>query len=140
MVVDGRSEFVGSDERAARRAVGASAKETRASVRVGVRAIPGSARVTVAGAPGEGAEIVFAVTENAAVSEVTRGENAGVRLTHVAVAREIRVLGAVDGRGRFDATVSLAALPGTGPRHVFAFVQERGAGRVLGVSPPVDVP
>ena len=71
---------------------------------------------------------------------MTRGENAGKRLSHVAVARELRVAGAVDGRGRFDASVALATLHGSGPRHLVAFVQERGTGRVLGVSAPVSLP
>ena len=51
MVVDGRTEFVGSDERAARRAIGESAREPKAIVRV-VPNATGAARVTVAGVPG----------------------------------------------------------------------------------------
>jgi hypothetical protein len=139
MVVDGRTEFVGNDEGAARRAIGDSAKEARAFVRVVAGADTGSARVTVAGARKEGAEVMLAVTEDAAVSDVTRGENAGKKLAHVAVARELRVVGAVDASGRFDASVALATLHGSGPRHLVAFVQERGAGRVLGVSAPLSL-
>ena len=96
--------------------------------------------VTVAGAREEGAEVLLAFTEDTAVSDVTRGENSGKRLSHVAVARELRVVGAVDGRGRFDASVPLPTFHGIGPRHVFAFVQERGTGRILGVSAPLRLP
>ena len=109
-------------------------------MRILADAVTGSARVTVAGARGEGAEVLLAVTEDAAVSDVTRGENSGKKLSHVAVARELRVVGAVDGRGRFDASVPLATLHGIGPRHLLAFVQERGTGRVLGVSAPLSLP
>jgi hypothetical protein len=140
MVVDGRTEFVGNDERAARRAIEDSAKEARAVVRIVADAATGSARVTVAGARTEGAEVVLAVTEDSAVSDVTRGENSGKRLSHVAVARSLRVVGAVDSRGRFDSSVALGTIRGIGPRHVLAFVQERGAGRVLGASVPADLP
>jgi hypothetical protein len=140
MIVDGRAEFVGSDERTARRAIEESAREAKAFVRVATEAVAGSARVTVAGARGEGADVILAVTEDAVASTVTRGENAGKRLSHAAVARELRVVGTVDARGRFDANVALAAIRGTGPRHVLAFVQEPGTGRVLGVSAPVPLP
>ena len=139
MVVDGRTEFVGNDESAARRAIEDSAKAARALVRVVAGADTGSARVTVAGARGEGAEVLLAVTEDAAVSDVTRGENAGKKLAHVAVARELRVVGAVDARGRFDASVALATLHGIGPRHLVAFVQERGSGRVSASRRPLSL-
>jgi hypothetical protein len=139
MVVDGRTEFVGNDEGAARHAIEDSAKGTRAFVRVVAGADPGSARVTVAGARGEGAEIVLAVTEDPPASDVTRGENAGKKLAHIAVARELRVVGAVDAGGRFDVSIALATLRGIGPRHLFVFVQERGTGHVLGVSAPLSL-
>ena len=54
MVVDGRTEFVGTDEGAARRAIADAAKGTRAFVRVVADVDKGSARVTVAGSEGRG--------------------------------------------------------------------------------------
>ena len=136
MVVDGRTEFVGSDERAARRAIGESAREPKAFVRV-VPNATGSARVTVAGAPG-GADVFLAVIEDGIVSDVTRGENAGRRLAHAAVVRDLVAAGRVDAAGRFDASVPVES--GQGARRVLAFVQEHGLGRVLGVSAPADLP
>ena len=133
MVVDGRTEFVGSDERAARRAIEAAAREPKAFVRVRPDAA-GMVRVTVAGAA-PGADVVLAVVEDGLSSDVTRGENAGKTLAHVAVARALVAAGRADGRGRYDEGVAVPA--GAGARRVFAFVQERGAGRVLGVSVPV---
>jgi hypothetical protein len=136
MVVDGRTELVGSDEDAARRAIGESARGPRALV----RAVPnaaGAARVTVAGAPG-GADVFFAVIEDGLVSEVTRGENAGRRLAHTAIVRNLLAAGRVDAAGRFDASVPVES--GKGARRVLAFVQEHGLGRVLGVSAPADLP
>lgn len=130
MVVDGRTEFVGSDERAARRAIEAAAREAKAFVRV-LPVSPGTARVTVAGAA-RGADVLLAVVEDRLASDVTRGENAGRRLVHTAVARELRIVGAVDAAGRFDSVVRLEA--GSGARRILAFAQERGTGRVLGVS------
>ena len=136
MVVDGRVELVGSDERKARRAIGESAREPKAFVLV-VPNAAGAARVTVAGARGD-ADVFFAVIEEGLVSEVTRGENAGSRLAHTAVVLDLFVAGRVDAMGRCDATVPVAS--GTGARRVLAFVQERGLGRVLGVSAPAEIP
>lgn len=136
MVVDGRTEFVGSDERAARRAIEAAAREPRAFV----RAVPAGARavrVTVAGAA-SGADVFLAVVEDGLSSDVTRGENAGKRLPHASVARALAAVGRVDARGRFDAEVPVA--PGPGARRAFAFAQERGTGHVLGVSAPLTLP
>ena len=136
MVVDGKTEFVGTDESAARRAIEAAAKGPRAFARV-VPATDRELRVTIAGAP-PGASVVLAVTEDPPVSDVTRGENAGRKLAHVAVAREIRVVGAVDARGRFDANTRFPIENGT--RRVFVFAQELATGRVLGVSAPLSLP
>ena len=136
MVVDGRTEFVGNDEGAARRAIEAAAKGPKAFARL-VPGADGNLRVTIAGATA-GATVVLAVTEDPPASDVTRGENAGKKLAHVAVARELRVVGAVDARGRFDANASLPA--GKTARRVFAFAQEQATGRVLGVSAPLALP
>ena len=136
MIVDGRKELVGSDERAARRAIEAAAKEPAALVRV-VPDGDGEFRVTAVGASGP-ADVLLAVTEDPPASDVTRGENAGRKLTHVAVARELRILGAVDERGRFDGRARVAPPPpALGPRRVIAFAQDRASGRVLGVSTPL---
>ena len=135
MIVDGRAEFVGSDERAARRAIQAAARESHAFVRV----LPDDtgAAVSVAGAAA-GADVNLAVVADGLASDVTRGENAGKRLVHAAVARDLVAAGRVDTAGRFHASVPVSS--GRGARRVFAFVQDRATGRVLGVSVPVELP
>jgi hypothetical protein len=136
MVVDGRTEFVGSDERTARRAIEAAARGPKAFV----RAAPGTndeVRVTVAGAAA-GADVFLAVVEDGLLSDVTRGENAGRRLAHVAVVRALAVAGRVDARGRFDAETPVPRGPGA--RRVLAFVQEPATGHVLGASAPTVLP
>ena len=135
MVVDGRTGLVGSDEREARRAIGESAREPKASVRVSP-STTGAAHVTVAGAPG-GADVFLAVLEDGIVSEVTRGENAGRRLAHTSVVRDLFAAGRVDAAGRFDAAVPVES--GRSARRVLAFVQERGLGHIRGISAPADL-
>jgi hypothetical protein len=136
MVVNGRIEFVGSDEQAARRAIEAEASEPHASVRV-LPDASGALRISVAGSS-PAADVLLVVIEDNLVSDVTRGENSGQRLTHTAVARDFVKAGRVDAAGRFDSAVSIT--PGKAMRRVLAIVQERGVGRVLGVSTPVDLP
>ena len=136
MVVDGRTELVGTDERAARRAIERAAREPKAFVRV-VPDAAGMVRVTVAGAAA-GADVFFAVVEDGLASDVTRGENAGKRLAHAAVARELVLAGRTDAMGRFDTAVPVKTM--LGARRVLAFAQEHGAGRVLGVSVPLNLP
>ncbi len=136
MIVGGRTEFVGSDERDARRAIEAAAKQARAFVRV-FPADASTARVSVTGVAA-GADVTLAVIEDGLVSDVTRGENAGKRLTHTAVARDLVEAGAVDAAGRFHASVPFRSGPGV--RRIFAFVQDRATGRILGVSVPAQLP
>ncbi|MFI5196980.1 MAG: DUF1223 domain-containing protein [Thermoanaerobaculia bacterium] len=136
MVVDGLTAFVGSDERAARRAIEKAAREPKAFVRVNPDGA-GAVRVTVAGAAA-GADVFLAVVEDGLTSDVRRGENAGKRLAHFAVARELVVAGRVGPAGRFDAEVPVA--PGPGMRRVLAFAQERGLGRILGTSASAGLP
>ena len=93
--------------------------------------------MNVAGASA-GADVLLAIVEDGIVSEVTRGENAGRRLAHTAVARNLFAAGRVDATGRFDATLPVES--GQAARRVLAFVQECGTGRVLGVSASADLP
>ena len=91
-------------------------------------------RVTIAAAV-PGADVWLAIVEDDLTSDVTRGENAGKKLAHTAVARGLVPAGRADAKGRFDVEVPVP--PGPGVRRVFAFAQERGVGRVLGVSAPL---
>jgi hypothetical protein len=81
------------------------------------------------------AEAIVALTQDRARVAVLRGENAGETLAHTAIARELRVLGAVPAAG---ATLRTTMKPPRGVAaeglHVVAFVQERASRRVLGAA------
>ncbi len=122
-VVDGESQFVGSDEGALRRSLAAPrAKTAVALAREGngwrVETIPTRAP----------ADVVIAVVLPRAATRVSRGENAGRTLVHLGVVRELRLLGPA---GRAYGVPSPPA--GTS---LVAFVQERGFGRILGAARP----
>ncbi len=101
MVVDGTAELVGSDaagatgaiataNTAAHMVVGLSAERRGGTVRIAV-----DAPAAPAGA-GEAIAVVVAVVEDGLRSNVTRGENSGRTLVHVAVVRRLESIGALD--------------------------------------------
>lgn len=94
-------------------------------------AVQVNAEVTDAALRGD-AQVLIAYADSGLSSDVRAGENRGVRLTHEHVVRALRPAGAVDGRGRVNASVDFVRPrePGTQPM-VVAFVQRRSNGDVL---------
>ena len=134
MVVDGSSEFVGSDGRRAVSDIGKAARTAKASVRISAAGNPSRVRVEVEGAA-EG-DVFVAVALNEAVSQVARGENKGRSLRHVAVVKSLTQIGKVSGTAGFSKEIDLP-MDKQADLHnyrVAVFVQERGQGRVLGAA------
>lgn len=144
MVVDGVSEFVGSDAHRARAAIEQSAQAQKATVRiallgdtsgpllrvqVGTDALPPSLGTTQA-------DVYFAVAQNQATSQVLAGENGGRRLHHVAVVRSLNLIGRMSPGASFrqELPVNLGKSTSSGQMRFVAFVQEHGQGRVLGAA------
>src|SRR5262249_19073981 len=87
MVVDGRTEFVGSNREAAESAIRASSREPKLALRI---APAGAAKVNVEVdplPPGKvrKAEVYVAYAAESGASDVSRGENRGRKLHHVAI-------------------------------------------------------
>jgi hypothetical protein len=80
--------------------------------------------------------LYVAVAEERQVSQVRRGENSGRILTHVAVARALRLSGTVDLRERSATEVRIPLQPGWGGSglRVVAFIEDVKPGRVIAVS------
>jgi hypothetical protein len=132
MVVDGRAEFVGSDEGRARRTIAEAARAAKATVRV-ARA-GNNVSVEVEGAAGAEADVWLAVTESNLRTDVKRGENGGRTLAHAPVVRTLRRLGAIAAGGTFRGQAPLA-LDGAWKRDALravVFVQERRGLHILG--------
>ena len=128
MIVDGQTQFVGSDEDAARQPkVRISLARTGDTILVRVDHLPSSAK-------NDPAEVVLAITKSGLRSSVGGGENAG-RLGHSAAVRQFTPLGVVSG-GIF--TASPTVRPASGWRRenlsVVVFVQERGSRRIVGAA------
>ncbi|HEX4075202.1 MAG TPA: DUF1223 domain-containing protein [Candidatus Acidoferrales bacterium] len=155
MVVDGKSQFVGSGEHDALAAIAKAARDPKPNVELEQISDPNVADVAepiqlrvrfgpLAGRRAGGlAEVVLAITEDDLSSNVTRGENAGDRLAHRAVVRDFQVLGRLDSTGSFAAEpqVTLAKDWKRDNLRVVTFVQDRTSRDVLGaavlrLSPP----
>ena len=146
MIVDGQTEFAGSNMDKARAAIANAAHAPKASVQVSPGANPAmkktdgialSVRVEnmPAVSPGDTAEVMLAITESDLHSQVARGENAGRSLRHIAVLRQIEVIGSVNtGEGAFTAEPIVTIANGWKRANLRAviFVQERVSRRVLG--------
>jgi hypothetical protein len=149
MVVDGKSQFVGSDEHDALAAIAKGARDPKTRLDLEQLSDPnagadaaGTIRLRVRFGPptdwraGDLAEVVLVITEDDLASNVTRGENAGDQLVHRAVVREFQVLGRLDSAGSFAAEpqVALAKDWKRDNLRVVAFVQDRTSRDVLGAA------
>lgn len=141
MVVDGRIQIIGSDEDGAMEAVQDAEKSPKipvsltdvhfgkgnnVSLHVSAAALP-------ADAAGKSARVIIAVADDKDESRVSRGENAGRTLSHVAVVRTLVAVGAIDKESGFskDETIRLAGGISRNVR-IVALAQDSG-GRIWGV-------
>ena len=127
MVVDGTTEFNGSDGARARQVLTAEAQRPRAAVHIARTAA--GLQVDVSGAF-HSAGVYLAIADNSAESQVGAGENHGRLLHHVAILRTLRKLGSVKKGGAFSQVVEA---PGPAQRAV-VFVQEPDLGAIEGAA------
>jgi len=146
MVVDGKTEFVGSQTRKAWEAVeqAAAQQKARVTLRQGNSADSGTENLSVTitklpeTAGRDTAEVWLAITETGLHSVVKRGENAGEDLHHAAVVRSIRKIGEAKAGDQTsfsgDASVSLRAEWKRENLRAVVFVQEKKGRRMLGAA------
>jgi len=142
MVVDGHFEFVGSDERRAAQAIENATKGAKTPVTISLIHLSGDHTVVLhletgplpSSFAGDYAEVLIATADDMDESHVSRGENAGRTLKHVAVLRNLIQVGKVSRTDKFSQDVSVY-LSKLDPRNIrlVAIVQEPMAGRVWGV-------
>ena len=140
-VVDGTSQFVGSNGRAMVAAVSKAAAKPKLQLEiVNARWDHGSVRFAVHGEKSKGAKLVVVLAANATHSEVARGENAGRTLHHTAVVRVLKVFtgDAIDGRPLEVTAGPLAqANEASGPVRLVVFLADGGDGQVRGATQQV---
>jgi hypothetical protein len=128
-VVDGAAQFSGGDARRAAEEIDKAGRRAKADIRI-VRSERG-VRMEISGAP-NAADVMLALADNAAESQVAAGENKGVDLRHVAVVRSLRKIGSIKRGGSFATEVGLPA--GAATQRVVVFLQESGQARVSGAA------
>jgi len=142
MVVDGRSEFVGSKRESALDAIAKAARSPKAAVVMAVKTSgSNSATLTIRvdNVPelrrGEKADVLLAIAESGLRSKVTRGENSGRDLGHSAVTRKLIKIGTIDGVNySSEPVLNLDTGWNRKSLKAVAFVQERTTRRVIGAA------
>lgn len=147
MIVDGMAQFVGSDQSKALASIQTAAAQLKTDVSISAEgAEQKNSRefaITVgklpAAASGDGAEVWLAVTEDGLHSSVSRGENAGRALNHVATLRSMHKIGSADANAATDSftghtRVKIDSHWNAANVHVIAFVQEKKSHTVLGAA------
>jgi hypothetical protein len=141
MVVDGSSEFVGSNPGLADKAFAKALGVPKIFVHVSLISADASGVLvhldTGALEPsfgGREAEVEIAVALSRAESQVSSGENAGHRLTHVSVVRSLMKVGVLKrGQGLSqDVHLNLGPAADLHNLRLIAFVQEPEQGKVIG--------
>lgn len=138
MVVNGAVQFVGSDRSALNQAI---ERESQHSASIALRILSVrpvastlSVRFSAGGEiPAQGVDIVAVLADDADRSSVSRGENSGHTLMHVAVARSFTRVATVTAAQ--EQTVEIRIPPSfyeAKGHHLILFAQASGYGRVLG--------
>ncbi len=143
LVIDGAAQCNGSDLRSASRALAQARSHSKISIRVSRVSLehPTTLRAHVEAGPlpqsshDHKATIYFVVALDHAESQVLGGENKGRRISHVAVAEEVKRIAVLEKEKSFDGDVQLKLKPAAQPSdlRLVAFVQESD-GEVLGIS------
>src|SRR5258706_16384467 len=115
MVVDGHIELVGSDERRAIRAVESATNAAKAQLSLSAIRFDGANKVSLhleagplpSSVSAKSANLFLAIADDSDESHVSRGENAGRTLKHVAVLRELVPVGTVGRTDKFSQDITV---------------------------------
>jgi hypothetical protein len=135
MIVDGQTQFVGSNLETANKAISDSAKMNKANIEISNS--NDKLKVKITDAPAHDDSYVWlAIAEDGLKTNVRRGENGGKTLDHVSVVREMKLLGdlaVVD--KTFESEIALQFNPAWKKENLkfVVFVQGKGSKKVFGV-------
>jgi hypothetical protein len=143
MIVDGATELKATGSQQIIQILQEAAAAPKIPVRISsLRADSSSPRLLQAHIEVDGAsqqqsaDIYVAVALDRAESQVSRGENSGRHLVHVAVTEEFTRIGKLEKQKSFNKDVQLKLKPGLEPPNLrlIAFVQASRQGKVLGAA------
>jgi len=134
-VIDGAEQLVGSDTKHLVQAVANEARQPSQPVTITLAALEkGSVHFTIHAPASQGDRLVAALAQDVSRSEVTRGENAGRTLHHVAVVRGMKQFSNFDGRELSLSAVNLDRPTGTSATRLVVFLEDPRTGRVVGAA------
>ncbi|QJB30672.1 DUF1223 domain-containing protein [Chitinophaga oryzae] len=129
LVVNGKTEMVGSDEGAVLGAISAALRgATAPPLTLKAEQGNGTLTITYAGAvPHKKARLLTALVQKTARSEVNAGENAGKQLSHVQIVRQLQQQ---ELKEQGTVTLKLPAGFRAGDWEVITFVQQKNTGEI----------
>jgi hypothetical protein len=136
-VIDGAEQVVGNDTKGLVQAVEHEATLPSQPLTITqADLIKGSVHFTVQAPDGHGAHLYAALAQDVSHSEVTRGENAGRTLHHVAVVRDMKEFRSnfADGRELSLRADNLDHHAGAGAMRLVVFLADDHSGRVVGAA------
>jgi hypothetical protein len=132
VVVNGKTEFVGSDEQALRKAI-SDELTTQPNATLALQASQDGEKLKIqyqsAGAV-KGSNLLVALVQKSATSKVERGENAGRTLSHVQIVRQIQS-DPINKTGTGTSTISLPKGFNAQNWEVLGLVQDQTRGKIL---------
>ncbi|MEP6961819.1 MAG: DUF1223 domain-containing protein [Acidobacteriota bacterium] len=143
LVVDGRFGVVGSDGSAVSSAIRQALREQKIPITISRTAHDDNQLTAHIDVPAgernakDGSAILYAaVADNRMDSQVSRGENSGRSLSHVAVTRVLKQMGTVDLGSPTAKEIVLDLPPGMGRSgsRLVVFLQDPKSGRILGTA------
>jgi len=138
MVINGQTEFVGSDEQRARTEILKAAQGPAAKVDLAMSGDMVSIKVSGLPAGAKDADVLLAVTESRLDTDVQHGENGGRKLRHTGVVRNIATVGRIEDPkdGNYAAQVRYRLDPSWKPENLklVVFLQSRRTKKVWGAA------
>lgn len=136
MVIDGETEFVGNEPGKAVSTVIKSARNQKANVEL-LRANE-KLKINITDFPAHEESTVYLVfAEDNLSNRVKRGENAGQKLEHISVARELKSIGSIDAKANdfaFETNLTLQPKWETKNLKIIVFAQENASRKIWAVN------
>ncbi len=140
MVVDGQNEFVGSNFTTAQSAISAAAKNQKADIEItnGAGAKNPNVKVKISDLPAhENSYVWLVIAEDNLQTNVKSGENGGRTLSHISVAREMKLVGEIKATDKiFEIDAAFQFQPNWNKKNLksVVFVQGKETKKIYGVN------
>lgn len=135
LVINGKLEFVGSDEVSIRNAINKqldSHSETGLEIHANQQVKSIDVHYNAKNAP-KGASLILAIVQKTAISQIAAGENAGRLLTHIEIVRQLQTQQLND-NGIGNLKVSLPKGFDALGYHILGLIQDNSSGEILAVA------